>query len=667
MKCIHLSVFVLLMSAAFAGYGASTYYVSPTGRASGATGTEDDPFPTIQDGLNVATNRNDAVIVADGTYVISEPLSSATLSLKLKSASGNREAVVVDAQNQCAVLSLTGTYVTLSGMTFKNGRSTDVGVLLSGNGSVVSNVHVTGCVRTSTVAANGGGLCLGSTYCTIVDSVIDNCSLLSGNPPESTTTLELRGGGLWLGVGGSAIRTVVSNCCLRGYSDQTTYPLSGGGIFGLSCTIEDCEVYDCIVTNTANLVQNPGSKQRGGLGGGMYVRRYSDLNPSVVVRNCVISGNQASYQAAGMNAYGSETLVENCYFSNNSLKPIQTGVSGAGSALCMTDGSGVIVRNCRFKDNEIVNTVASTSGGTVAFMGATASGLMHDCVIEKNIGRQCAGVTVTGCGAVTVSNCVIRNNHCVGQNAAVFAYNADGALVTDCWIEDNKGSGFGVVGYGQYSLTPESDPALTFRNCLIRGNCHETGVTTETSGFYWWVTKPQFVANMMLENCTIVSNLVESSNSYAVRGRAVAAGMSNVFARASVVWGNGSTGKLNFKDNLSTLPGHVQYTYTTGNVSEDPADGNIVSTDDPGFVDAANGDYRPVSDKCALAGKVPYSDWMGDRKTKDLGDGTYVIAAKGKYGVTVTRNKPVRRSYDNLADIGCFEFPRPSGLMLLFR
>ena len=664
MKLENITIAALLAFVSHAALAATTYYVATNGVV-GASGTVDDPFPTIQEGLDAAVAK-DVVVVADGVYEISSPLTC-DVRITLKSASGNRDACIVDAKSRSACLQLSANNVVLSGMTFRNGySSTSAGVKLSGVSATVSNVHVTGCSRIVTGNANGAGLQFGN-YGTLYDSVIDNCELVDGQPIASATVLQLRGGGVSLSIGGLVRNTVVSNCSIRGYCDQTTYPQVGGGIFGYSTTVEDCTVMACSVSNTANAVDTPQSKCRGGFAGGVGLWRYSNQHDPVAMRNCLIVGNDASYQSAGAHFNGDGTIVEKCKFIGNVLRPIQAVYSGAGSAFGVL-GTSVTVRNCQVVSNEISGKVSSSGGGAVACMSGTMSGtVMHDMLFEGNVGYYSSAFTCMASG-VTVSNCVFRGNRPVtGQDSAViYTFQSGRLLFTDCWLTDNVGNGFGALlnGYQSQAVT-EAIVGVKFRNCLITRNTFPN--STSNGLLYWWVTKADYDNRLVLENCTIAGNLGSYVYSWTVLGRSATLGGNRIYCQGCVIVGNGKNGEQNFNATTSTALGHVQYTYTTGNVSTDPADANIIGTN-PGFANAAAGDYRPASINSPLVDKVPAAGtWLAERRAYDLGDGTYNIAACGKYGVTITRNKPVRRLSGPAADIGCFEFYQPSGMLLFFK
>ena len=653
------------------GYCANTFYVSLDGRAEGATGTIDDPFPTIQDGLTAADNW-DTVLVKAGTYKISSPLTVAKVRVNLKSQSGERD-VIVDAENTGPIADLKVNYVTLAGLIFQNGTGT-VAAVTCGTSATISNCCVRNCHVVTTANCTGGGLTFGNNS-TVCDTLVENCILEDGNPSGSTTCLQLHGGGIGSGVGGSICNTVVSNCLVKGYCDQGTYPLVGGGIYADSMTVENCKIFDCEVTNTANVVDVPTTKMRGGFGGGLYLKRFALSWPAPVLRNCLIRGNRASWQAAGAYVTGQEALVENCTFEGNVLQPITNGSAGGGSGLMVNVVTG-IVRNCCFTNNSFASAVNTTyGGGALAVLLGTDNLKISDCLIVDNVGANVGGLALEEAKNVTVSNCVIRGNGGSQFNnvGGVYVFCGVNNMIADSWIVDNVSKANSAAAVYGWSISNGGDvPAVTLRNCLIRGNQRAADSVNELSALYWWAwtgaEKYNFYKwDLLIENCTIVSNLTTASNGYVLRARGSDSGLTNMFCRGSVIYGNGSTGKLGFKDDLSALPGRVKYTYAPDHVSTDPADGNIIGTDDPGFVNAAAGDYRPVSDKCLLAGKVPYADWMGDRKTKDLGDGTYTVKPCGTYGVSIVRNNPVQRAHDGFADIGCFEYKRSKGLMLLFR
>ena len=645
----------------FASLFAATYHVATNG-VEGASGTAEDPFPTIQDGLNAAA-KNDVVSVADGVYEISSPLTC-SVQMTLKSASGNRDACIVDAKNRCACLSFTGDKALLSGMTFRNASSDDTAVSLNGASSVVSNVHVTCCSRTVTGDASGGGLKVGGMSCTVYDSVVDNCEIVDCQPVATAASLQLRGGGVYLAINACMRNTVVSNCAVRGYCNVSANKMVGGGVFGYSAAVEDCVVSHCTVSNTVN--------KSGGFGGGLYLTRYSDQYNPIVMRNCLIEGNDASYQSAGAHLDGAGTLVEKCAFVGNVLRPLQTVDGGAGSAFGIL-GTNSIVRNCQVVSNEIAGAVSTSGGGAIgAMVGPMAGSIIHDTLIADNLGSYSSAMTCRSTN-LTVSNCVIRgNNSQTGLASSVIRVvtGSGGLLFADCWLTDNTSTGSTAVnGALLDSYLGGSTSAgfgLKFRNCLVTRNNFSSSTTYGL--FNWWVTDASYDNTLVLENCSVAGNLGSYVYSWTFLGRNATLGGNKIYLKGCVVVGNGNKGGQNFKSsNMSTALGHMQYTYTTGNVSTDPSDETIIGTN-PGFANAAAGDYRPASVSSPLVDKVPAAGtWLANRRYRDLGDGTYGISACGKYGVAIARNNALRRLSGPAADIGCFEFYQPVGLVLSFK
>ncbi|MFZ4397426.1 MAG: choice-of-anchor Q domain-containing protein, partial [Kiritimatiellia bacterium] len=106
-------------------------------------------------------------------------------------------------------------------------------------------------------------------------------------------------------------------------------------------------------------------------------------------------------------------------------------------------------------------------GGGVYMTG----GLLRECIIRNNStpnGQIGDGIYMTG---GTVSNCVIRGNTHGGHGGGV-GIHASGGTVVGCQIYDNTTGDVGAKpGGGVYA----SSAAVTIRNCLIRNNMVNSG------------------------------------------------------------------------------------------------------------------------------------------------------------------------------------------------
>ncbi len=199
---------------------AAEWYVAPPPLGSDSnSGTEENPFATIQKGIDAASEQ-DTVIVAQGTYL--ENIQFKGKNIVLRSADPADRTVVentvIDGDMAGAVVTLVGTEdggCVLSGFTVRNGEAWEGGGICGGT----AEQHTLATIENSIIADNaaqfGGG---GLAYC---DGAIRR-NIISGNS-----------GGFVGGGGLSECDGLIVNNVIAGNSGG----LSGGGLYGCDGTI----------------------------------------------------------------------------------------------------------------------------------------------------------------------------------------------------------------------------------------------------------------------------------------------------------------------------------------------------------------------------------------------------------------------------------------------
>ena len=145
------------------------------------------------------------------------------------------------------------------------------------------------------------------------------------------------------------------------------------------------------------------------LGGGIFI---SSASPSI--RDCAFTANQSAY-GGGMYALYSNSLVENCTFSQNS-----GSADGGGVQLF---GGSPIVRNCVVSDN----TAGNRGGGFHVVQHNTGAAQMDGCTISGNRSNVSDGggismAPLTGAAQkFLVSNCTITNNSAQERGGGLWA------------------------------------------------------------------------------------------------------------------------------------------------------------------------------------------------------------------------------------------------------
>ncbi len=462
-------------------------------------------------------------------------------------------------------------------------------------------------IRGSQVSGTTNGV--GAVRCLYLASgVVVSGFTLSGGA-TSQTVADPAGGGIYC-PGGAVVSNliIVSNSAFR----------SGGGAYGV--TLVGCTV----LSNTVAL-------SWGSLSGGGGVSQCA-------LNNCTLIGNSAP--GAGGGTFQS-TLV-NCTLASNFSGNVGGGACQGSLSNCLvfsnfavSSGGGTfnsVLVDCLFTGNSAASGGGASSGGATncIFMGNTAL---------TSAGGGCSGTSATGCLfasnlAVTgggaagspllvtpVSSCTFIGNQ-ASSNGGGFAGNGN---LTNCLFVSNtaamSGGGVGVLNMTSplvpflYGCVLSNNQALIdgggsyrgfLENCLLVGNSAAYG----GGSFFGYVF-----------NCTVVSNSATS-----VGGGDCASSVTN-----SVLFGNTAPAGANYSNSLDP------FFFLSYSCTWPLPDGGIVNvTNDPCFIDAANGNFRLQSNSPCI----------------NSGRNTYVTAATDLDG------NP--RIVGGTVDMGAYEFQNPA-------
>jgi len=162
-------------------YSGPTWYVAESGNDTTATGASDDPFRSIQAGINFSSDA-DSVTVAAGTYV--ENINFRDRNIKVVGA--DRETTIIDGNQNGSVIQIVDSdSAYIAGFTIQNGTGTSDEIYEPwvGGGGIFTkdaNVNIDNC-RITNCSENyryGGGILFypSSKSLRLTNSVIDNCS-----------------------------------------------------------------------------------------------------------------------------------------------------------------------------------------------------------------------------------------------------------------------------------------------------------------------------------------------------------------------------------------------------------------------------------------------------------------------------------------------------------
>ena len=645
--------------------GATKYYVAENGDDS-AVGDADHPFKTIARALTAAISPYDEVLVADGTYALTEPLAMNGNLVTLRSLSGDRTKVIVDAQGKtnCLYMTQNGT---IRDMTFVNGRAamnvykwqgtssaSDLyagGIYCKQKGAI-SNCVVRACYAYGDgVKISGGGI---YGYQTVVlDTLVEDCRAAN---TSTSTAAEVKGGGIyndnWTGSPGAGMVAgcTVRNCSVAGRSDKTNIrTVIGGGVFVDNAAV----VSNTIVENCAAHLANSVTGAYGASGGGIAVRNGGQVMDSF------LSGCAAEVAGGGLYAFdtGSQVSVVRCRFEANRLESVQTDY-GDGGAAAYTQAADALFAGCVFCANTNAYRTYNGSGILMAEGRVTVRG----CLFEKNRSKEGSGMFVSAAADSVIRDCLFRENVTDGNGGVIAAYQPDGVLVDRSSIISNVSESANTVMV-RVSNSTAAKEGITFRNSFFTGNVSQN---PWGYGFYCYLSSATALAPLKMEFCTVAGNMrTTGQHSYysffKPDGQAAA---SQFVIDGCAIADNGTTGGIGFPAAFADSQ-FITHTFASSGNYPETQYGNIACAADPCFVAAAEGDYR-------LTGQSPLKDaggtaapWMS--AAKDVGTGYGVASPSGPYGVAVAFPEARRRLDQGVPDIGCFEHFTKPGLMLLLR
>ena len=322
----------------------TTWYVDDDNCPGPGSGTQADPFCSIQDAIDAAVDT-DEIVVAPGTYV--ETINFLGKAVTLRSSDGPEVTAIGGPAGSPVVTcqSGEGPNTVLDGFTVAGGNNPDgFGGGMFNNGA---SPTVTNCVFLGNSAGGGGGM-----YNT-GSPTVTNCSFLAnvaagggggmyntGSPTVTNCTFSGNtgyGGGMYNSYG----NPTVTNCTflgntgggIRSYQGSVTVTDStftgniGDGMLndGVNATVINCTFVDNLghgmwnkpqfgvwtVTNCI-FIGNSGPAR----GGGMLNGDKSGNPVNATVTNCIFIGNSAGCGGAMYNWYSSPT-VANCIFIGN--------------------------------------------------------------------------------------------------------------------------------------------------------------------------------------------------------------------------------------------------------------------------------------------------------------------------------------------------------------
>jgi len=257
-------------------------YVSPTGDDDTGNGTVDEPFATIQKGIDLVPEGGQ-VVVMPGTYsgTGNTHLDYAGKAITVRSSDPNDPnvvaATIIDSSPSSRAFHFyngEGPNTVVNGLTIINGGTLEPGgaIRCFGAGPTIRNCRIS-----HNIAFSRGG----AIYCYNGSPTITGCSFTDNTCQEWIDQMAFGGA---IACEGSSTVTV-TNCRFTGnYADKF-----GGAVYAEDSTVE---FSNCLITGNAALS-----------GGGIY-SSYSSLN----LVNCTFAGNYAYYFGGAIKSYSDGTV-----------------------------------------------------------------------------------------------------------------------------------------------------------------------------------------------------------------------------------------------------------------------------------------------------------------------------------------------------------------------
>ncbi|MDB4859825.1 hypothetical protein OAH62_03005, partial [Candidatus Marinimicrobia bacterium] len=355
-----------------------TYYVSPEGNDFFGIGTEQNPFMTVQKGIDIAVD-GDTIMVAAGTYnypnSLNTGISVVNKNITIESISGSEE-TILNCSGDCGfqeiqwgtahrVLYVYQSTLNMNGFTISSNNPSRGGVVIHGN----STANFNEMIFDANVAQNGdegGALTSNNSDVTILNSLFINNS-----------TMNNRGGAL--NADGGEMN--IDSC---NFLDNNSANV--GGAISIN-NGNNLSISNSILTNNS------------GIDGGAIWVNESSAN----ILNCTISNNTANEQGGGVHIYDSYFYIQDSEINNNFAE-----IAGGGLYLDYWDWpyDNPIVE---INSSSIINNSSNYGGGGIALNDANIL-LKNTLIANNSTSQRGGGVYVENNANLDIKNSTITNN-----------------------------------------------------------------------------------------------------------------------------------------------------------------------------------------------------------------------------------------------------------------
>ncbi len=582
---INLLVLTVGMSLTSAtAYAQKTWHVDDDACPGSRSGTEDDPFCSIQTAINAAS-EGDVIIVLPNT----------------SNEDGHYFEHIKFLGKAITVHSLDPDDLDIVAATVVNGWEEDLSAvsLVSGESDhVVCILLITTSARAQTVwyvdddGEPGNG-------CTAWD---DAC-------PELQTALSLAEASdqIWVAIGTYEPDYDVNSDQHTGDRTATFQLISGvaiyGGFDGTEMGLEQRAGLFEETTLSGDLLENDGPDFANNDENCYHVVTGSGVDETATLDGFSIAGGNADGECCsdnsggGISNHNGSPTIMNCMVVNNSASGI--GSKGGGMH---NRNANPIIDHCSFEGN------AADVGGAVC-NDENSSPSITNCMFENNVARGGQSNPFVGRGGgiynrlnsnSTITQCVFKGNVADSFGGGICNANSD-PIITQCTFEDNTASSGGGIYNGNAS-DPDIFACLFHDNSAFRGG----GMSNE------------FNSNPMVMSCLFHHNFASSGGGLFNRFNVSPTVINCIFSENSTTGSGGGMDNVGantvtvsnciFRGNSAAQGGGFR-TYGTGNVvlMNSLLTGNFASSRGGGWRNSSAIDI-PVLHNCVIAGNVAGDD-----------------------------------------------------------
>lgn len=304
------------------------------------------------------------------------------------------------------------------------------------------------CTFKDNIASKGAGMLVQHGSPEITRCVFD------GN---STNALPNEGGGLWLSHDTDETCTGLSAPTITGTTFSNNYAKEGGGIWSNN---SDPAISNCTFTsNESDGVDSGGS--------GIW---SENATSAMTVNNCTFLGNNSEWRGSSIYLLDSDTIVDNCNFTNNTTCKHYSGCNYYGGTIYIKGGTPHI-KGSVFDSNVAGYLWGAHSGGALYITNTPKIGAdiltIEKCVFIDNSAVYAGGSAfLNGTTASSWINCIFSgnsaNHNTSGYGGAIYHGSSGDIYFTNCTFSKNEaqadGGGIYVGG------------SATIVNCIFWDN-----------------------------------------------------------------------------------------------------------------------------------------------------------------------------------------------------